>query len=305
MNFDNLIGNNKTKLILEKILKSDNLIHSYMFIGTEGIGKSKFAKIFAKKIMCVSKSEDCNKCDSCIKFDNNNNPDFTQIDSDGKIIKIEQIRQMQERIIEKPIISQKKVYIINDADLMTPEAQNCLLKTLEEPPEYTIIILIVENESKILPTIKSRCMKINFENIEPNLIKNYLQENCGVNEVTENILYMCNGSIGKAISIKDNIEAYKKIEDNIKCVNKKNKLDFFQDAKDLFQDKEQIKSYLEYTNVILYNMFMKTKNIQFLNSIDIVEKTMKNLSLNSNYDMSIDNLLLKLWEEVNEEYNWG
>ena len=108
---------------------------------------------------------ECNHCKSCVEFDGGNNPDFVYIEPDGKVIKIEQIRELQTKVIEKPVNSNKKVYVINDADLMTKEAQNCLLKTLEEPPEYIVIILIVNNESKVLTTIKSRCMKIYFEKI--------------------------------------------------------------------------------------------------------------------------------------------
>lgn len=84
---------------------------------------------------------------------------------------------MQEKILEKPIVSSKKVYVINDADLMTKEAQNCLLKTLEEPPEFVIIILVLANESKILNTVKSRCMRIFFSKLKDEELKNMHIEN--------------------------------------------------------------------------------------------------------------------------------
>ena len=101
-------------------------------------------------------------CSSCVKFNSSNNPDFVLIEQDGNSIKIAQIREMQENVYTKPIVSRKKVFIINDSDKMTEEAQNSLLKTLEEPPEYIIIILITANENKLLNTIKSRCLKISF-----------------------------------------------------------------------------------------------------------------------------------------------
>ena len=94
---------------------------------------------------------------------------------------------MQEKVVEKPIISPKKVYIINDAELMTKEAQNCLLKTLEEPPEYVIIILIVSNESKLLNTVKSRCVKIEFSKLTNEEINNYLQ-GCGASKLSNTLL---------------------------------------------------------------------------------------------------------------------
>ena len=152
--FENILGNEKNKNILSKSIELNKTLHSYIFWGTEGIGKKLIAKEFAKKILCTDNKENNCKCKSCIEFDSNNNPDFSLIEGlDGKV-KIEQIREMQRKVAEKPIISNKKVYIINDADTMTTEAQNCLLKTLEEPPEYITIFLICSNENNLLSTIK-------------------------------------------------------------------------------------------------------------------------------------------------------
>lgn len=148
MSFNNIIGNEKVKELLNKSIEQNNILHSYLFLGIEGIGKSLFAKQFAKMILCQNDIKPCNKCKSCIEFENNNNPDFTMINNDEKVIKIDQIREMNKKITEKPITSNKKVYIINNSDTMTKEAQNSLLKTLEEPPEYAVIILIASNENK-------------------------------------------------------------------------------------------------------------------------------------------------------------
>ena len=172
MNFSNIIGNDDIKELFNKSLETKNLVHSYMFIGPEGIGKSLFAKELAKMILCQVDEKACGSCSSCIKFDSGNHPDFVFVDSeDGKNIKIGQIRLMQESIAEKPIVSSNKVYVINNSDLMTAEAQNCLLKTLEEPPEYATIILICSNSSKLLNTIKSRCTKIAFKKLSEDDLK--------------------------------------------------------------------------------------------------------------------------------------
>lgn len=121
--FEQVIGNEKNKQILEKSIELRKVSHSYIFLGIEGIGKKIIAKEFAKKILCLEKQDKC-KCKSCIEFDTNNNPDFLLIEpNDGKV-KIEQIREMQRKVAEKPIISKQKVYIINDAETMTVEAQN-------------------------------------------------------------------------------------------------------------------------------------------------------------------------------------
>ena len=140
--FENIIGNDKIKNELTNLVKQNKYSHSYIFHGTEGIGKKLIAKEFAKMILCLGEEKYCNTCKSCLEFLSNNNPDFYEIIPDGNNIKIEQIREMQKKVVEQPIISKNKVYIIDNADLMTREAQNCLLKTLEEPPEFVTIILI-------------------------------------------------------------------------------------------------------------------------------------------------------------------
>jgi len=200
--FKDILGNEKAKEILLKSLKNKTVLHSYMFIGNEGIGKRLIANQFAKMILCEDFNSqnltECGKCKSCIEFEGDNNPDFVYIEPDGKTIKIEQIREMQNKIIEKPINSSKKVYLINDADLMTKEAQNCLLKTLEEPPEYIVIILIVSNESKMLTTIKSRCMKLQFQKIDDDKLNEYMKLTYGIENVSKNILKLCDGSIRKS-----------------------------------------------------------------------------------------------------------
>ena len=155
--FEKIIGNEKNKSILEKSIKLKKTSHSYLFLGTEGIGKRLIALEFAKKILCLEPENENCKCKSCIEFDSGSNPDFLIIEPEDGKIKIEQIRNMQRRVAEKPINSNKKVYIIDNSDQMTTEAQNCLLKTLEEPPEYLTIILICSNEYNMLSTIKSRC----------------------------------------------------------------------------------------------------------------------------------------------------
>ncbi len=174
--FEKILGNEHIKEQLKKSIKNNQVSHSYLFIGIDGIGKKLLATEFAKAMQCLNKDKYCNNCKSCIEFDSNNNPDFLYIEPDGNSIKIEQIRDMQKRIQEKPIISEKKVYIIDNADKMTVEAQNSLLKTLEEPPEYATIILIGSNENAFLTTIKSRCMILHFNPIEDEKMLQYLQK---------------------------------------------------------------------------------------------------------------------------------
>ena len=303
MDFKDLIGNNKIKDYLINSASNNQMLHSYMFSEREGIEKKLFAKIFAKMILCLSEDKPCNTCKSCISFEGENHPDFMQINADdGKSIKIEQIRLMQEKVVEKPIISNKKVYIINDAELLTKEAQNCLLKTLEEPPEYVIIILIVSNESKILNTVKSRCVKIEFEKIPDEEINNYLEKQ-GISKLSNVMLKQCDGSLKMALNIGEKTEEYNTLEKIINNMEKENIAAIWNNAEILYKSQDEIFDYLDYINVILYNKLLKINKISYVNCIEKVEKIKKNLLANANYNMCIDNLLLELWEELNEKHN--
>lgn len=292
--FNNIIGNKKIKNDLEKILKNDNIFHSYLFIGTEGIGKKEFAKEFAKAILCENTNKPCGKCKSCLEFDNENNPDFYYIGlGEEKSIKIDVVRQMQKKLQELPIVSDKKVYIVDDFEYMTPEAQNCMLKTIEEPPEFVTLILITSNESKILNTIKSRCLKIYFNNIEDELLKKYLEENFNISNISENSLKSYNGSIGKALQMQEKKEIYTEIEkvfDNIDSYNiitAKNNLEM------LYKEKDYINEMLDYISVIFLNK--AKENIKYIEYIEKVEETKKKLNSNCNYDMTIDSLLFSIF----------
>ena len=149
--FEKIIGNTQIKQILANSLKNNKLSHSYLFLGIDGIGKKTFANELAKKMLNEERE---------------NHPDLINIEPDENSIKIEQIRWLQKKAQEKPILSNKKVFIIDKAETMTLEAQNCLLKTLEEPPEFVTIILIGTNESAFLSTIKSRCMILRFQYVK-------------------------------------------------------------------------------------------------------------------------------------------
>ena len=113
-----ILGNEKNRNFLDNIAKNENVLHSYLFLGKEGIGKKIIAKEFAKKILCFDSSGKDN-CKSCISFESQNQPDFYILNEESDIIKIGDIRELIDKVIEKPIMSAKKVYIINDADKMT------------------------------------------------------------------------------------------------------------------------------------------------------------------------------------------
>ena len=293
--FQNILGNDKIKELLQEAVKANKVSHSYLFVGQAGIGKKMIATEFAKAILCLGDDKYCNNCKSCLEFDGNNNPDFILIEPEGNNIKIDQIRNMQRKVQEKPIISNKKVYIINSADLMTKEAQNALLKTLEEPPEFVTIILVGENENEFLATIKSRCMILHFNPISNSDMKKYLEENYNMN-VTSNMLDVFQGSIGKAIELKDKQEEYLTIENAIDNLEKEDLIDLIKKLDILYTSKDEILDMLDYINIILLKK--SKEDVKYTECIKIVENTKRRIAQNANYDMSIDNMLFNIWEEV-------
>lgn len=286
--FENLVGNEKVKEYLNSTIENKNISHSFIFVGKPGIGKKQFAHQYAEMIMCLQDGKcDGNsvKCDSCIKFEGNANPDYAEITPDGKTLKIEQIRNLQARIVEKPITSRRKVYVIDDADFMSEESQNCLLKTLEEPPEYAVIILIVSNESRILPTIKSRCVIIKFQPLTSKEIKQVKPE------LSNDLIQLLEGSLLNAENIEQKKEQYAQLSNLVNVLENKQLVEVFNSADLLYKGKDDIITLLEYLNLIFFSR-------NEINAIPIIEKTKKKILANNNYDMTIDYCLMNIWDEL-------
>lgn len=296
--FENILGNEKNKNILEKTLNLNKISHSYIFWGIEGIGKKLIAMEFAKRILCLQKHENGCICKSCIEFDSSNNPDFYFIDASDEKIKIDQIREMQRKIAEKPIISSKKVYIIEDSEKMTKEAQNCLLKTLEEPPEYIIIILICSNEDNLLSTIKSRCTRMYFEPLKGGEIKQYINDNLSESHISENILDLAQGSIGKVIKLCEKNYIYESLEKILISMKNQNLIEIVQMSEEIYKSKGEINLILEYINVLLLKL--GRQNLKYIRCIQVIEETKKRLRANSNYDMCIDYMIFTMWQIMKE-----
>lgn len=300
----NIKGNLKNRKELEQIVQTDNVLHSYLFLGQEGIGKKLIAKEMAKNILCLTHKPDCT-CKSCICFETNNHPDFTIINEEGENITIGQSRELIQTVYEKPILSDKKVYIINDADKMNKEAQNCLLKTLEEPPEYGCFILIAANQDMILNTIKSRCTKIVFDKLTTNELSKILEDRkIETSNISEKMFNLFDGSIGKALNILEKKEIYEKVDNIVDLINKQEKIDFLTKNKEAFV-KENIYEILEYCIVSLFYIGRTKNDVKYINCVKYIQETINHLKRNSNFDMSIDNMLFDIWEEVNENNSWS
>jgi len=191
----------------KKAMKADHLSHAYIFTGQSGVGKTLFAKEFIKALFCKNDENDsCNSCLNCIRIEKNSHPDvfWTEIEEKAKFIKIENIRNLQRSVRLSPLESDYKIFIIKDADRMNEEASNCLLKTLEEPPPNTIIILITNSIATIKETIRSRCQIIRFHPIPTHIIENQLagKSDADANKVGWASRF-CNGSLGNALDLLD------------------------------------------------------------------------------------------------------
>ena len=184
--FNAVAGHERIIKSLRESIKNDMTSHAYIFCGNKGSGRNLTAGAFAKTANCLSpiNGNACGKCPSCIQFESGNNPDVFYVKATKTIsISVDDIReQIVNEVKIKPYSYKRKIFIIDKADTMTSQAQNALLKTLEEPPKYVLIILIAENTENFLPTVLSRCVMMKFSPISVNLIKNYLINNCAMNE---------------------------------------------------------------------------------------------------------------------------
>lgn len=276
--FENIIGHDDKKTYFESIIKNHNISHSYIFYGEDGIGKLTFAKEFAKEILNTDILESC--------------PDYKYISKldDKKDIVIEQIRkEISQDVYIAPICGEYKVYIINNAEYLNIASQNALLKTLEEPPKYVVLILICSNIDRILTTILSRTNRIKFFGVSKDSIGKYVKNNLNLT-LSENILEYVNGSIGKAINIvKDGLISQFEEIDRLVCnIEKKDVINAIKISDSIKFDNIDKFKYLEYV------MYSKKK----YSVVSIVEKAILRIKNNGNYDIVIDNMILKIIDRM-------
>ncbi|MFW5804084.1 MAG: DNA polymerase III subunit delta' [bacterium] len=208
IDFKEIIGHEKPIKILKNRIKFGKIGHSYLFTGKEGIGKKLVAIAFSKAINCTNLSKEqnpCNQCSVCLKIEKGTSADFDIISPVDSVIKIDKIRKLKNNIFFQPLENKKKVYIVDNVDQMTTEASNSLLKILEEPPEFAVLILVTAFPDAILPTILSRCSRLSFEPLSVEYQRNILLRNTSLGKSQlENILKLSYGSPGKALALADN-----------------------------------------------------------------------------------------------------
>lgn len=175
--FSEIVGQDHVKKVLTNALKMGRVAHAYIFAGPRGTGKTTTARILAKSLNCESRkdAEPCNRCQSCLAIDEGTFMDVVELDAASNR-GIDEIRRIREAAGYRPIEGKYKVYIIDEVHMLTKEAFNALLKTLEEPPEHVVFVLATTNLEKVPPTIVSRCQVLEFKNLPENLIFERLKE---------------------------------------------------------------------------------------------------------------------------------
>lgn len=174
MELDKLIGQQAIIRRLKKIISDNRVGHAYAFSGPDGIGKYTFAVAFAKDLLCTGCKPE-RKCISCRTLMEGTNPDFYEVTAVKQSIGIDLIRALREDVSSRPAYGNRKVYLINSAQLMTVQAQNCLLKTLEEPPAYAVILLLTTSFEALLPTLQSRAVNLRLNPYTDNEMREILK----------------------------------------------------------------------------------------------------------------------------------
>ena len=193
-NFNEVIGQDHITRTLKNSVKTQKIAHAYLLTGTRGVGKTTIARIFAKAIRCENlqnETEPCLVCDACTAVDKSQSIDYIEIDGASNN-SVEDVRELIENVQYLPTSGKYKVYVVDEVHMLTVNAFNALLKTLEEPPEHVVFIFATTDPQKLLGTVLSRCQRLDFKNVSVDVIKNHLakiieQEKLSVE--SENILY--------------------------------------------------------------------------------------------------------------------
>ncbi|MFA5086279.1 MAG: hypothetical protein WC468_01625 [Candidatus Paceibacterota bacterium] len=300
-----VIGHQKQKEILKKMASGKNIPHALLFSGPDKVGKKKVALEFVKSIFC---KDTCGECYACRTIESNNFPDLMVLSPAEGNLEIEQVRDLQNRLSLKSYNNSLKAGIINDAHLMRKDAQNALLKTLEEPKGDTLLILITPYPEMLLPTIRSRVQEIKFSIVSRAEIENHLVSLGAKKEEAKDIAMISSGQIGKAIEFHEDpekLEAFNKAVKDISTLCRADMGKRFAFAKDFKENQEEIINVLD-----IWERFMRRELLlSIFNGKGTLNYTLKRLkevidelertkylieTSNVNKKMALENLLINL-----------
>ena len=328
--FKDIVGQEQLKEHLENAIRLNKVSHAYIINGERSSGKEFIAKTFAMALQCENREdmEPCQECHSCKQALSANHPDIIFISHEKpNTISVDDIRsQINGDVAIKPYSGPKKIYIMNDGEKMTVQAQNALLKTLEEPPEYAVIIILTSNVNAFLPTIVSRCVVLNMKPVKDEQIKTYLMEEMEIPNYKADIcVAFARGNVGKARLLAKSEEFDKVKEEAITLLKYINDMEIHEIVaaiKKINEYKFDVNDYLDilsiwYRDVLLFkathdaNHLIFREEIQHIRKvadkstyegiemiIDALEKSKQRLNANVNFDLTMELLLLTIKENT-------
>lgn len=324
-NWKSIIGQEHLTNNLQNALKFQKISHAYIIQGEKASGKKMIADVFSRALMCESEgNKPCNECRSCKQAMNKNHPDIIYIEHEKpNVISVDNIRmQINNDIAIKPYSSAHKIYIMDEAEKMNIQAQNALLKTLEEPPEYAVIFLLVTNIDILLPTILSRCVSLNIKPVADDLIKNFLMEKVEIPDYRASVCAsFARGNIGRAVGLATD-EAFDQLKSEalgvLKSISDMEVNQMVAAVKKISEEKLDINDYLDlcmiwYRDVLLYKSCTDMQHIVFRENISdmqrvadantyeqleqklhSIEHARSRLKSNVNFDLTIELLFMEL-----------
>ncbi len=326
--FNNVIGHEEIIRHLQNAIQTGKISHSYIFAGEPGSGKRLLAGIYAMTLQCEAGGENaCGKCESCKRAIGKNHPDIIMVKHEKpNTISIDEIREQVVNDVDiKPYSSPHKIYIIPDAEIMTPQAQNALLKTIEEPPEYAVIMLLTSNIDGLLPTIRSRCVRLDLKVVDDGLVKKYLMEHLHIPDYQAEIdASFAHGSIGKAKEAATSQEFADITQKALKILKYADSMEVYElteAIKNLSSEKQNINDYLDifqfwFRDVLMFKATREIDNLVFKQEINYIreqasqrsyenlekilealDKTKVRLRANVNTELALELLFLTIREK--------
>ena len=323
--FSEIVGHEQIKEHMQAAIRDKKPFHAYLFQGEEGVGKEAMARTFAAGLQCQSESADkpCKECVSCRQMESGNQPDVIWVTREKASLGVDEIREQLCNTMDiKPFSSPYKIYLVPEAEKMTEAAQNALLKTIEEPPEYGVVILMTSNISALLPTIQSRCLTMEFRPLSTAVVESYVKEHCQVPDYQARAsAAFAQGNLGKAMRYaksEDFIERKDHIISLLRHVEQMDLSEMLAVIKDLGTRKDEVRDYIDlmvlwYRDVLLFKATKDINQLLFQNEASYIsreashrsyekieeilqafEKAKVRLRANVNFDITMELMLLTL-----------